>query len=59
MKEIPKDISNEIYKAVNRLEISTEIIKSIVDYFDINEKELTPSERMLLRRSKEFLGIEQ
>ena len=55
MKEIPKEISNELYKALTRLEVSTDIIKSIVNYFDIGE--LTPSEQLLLDRSKEFLGV--
>ena len=57
MEKLPKNIANELYKALNRLEISTDIIKSIVDYYDIPEKELTEGERCLLKRSKEFLGV--
>ena len=56
-QKLPKEIANEIRRAVSRLEISTEIIKSIVEYYDVNEKDLTDSERMLLHRAKEFLGI--
>ena len=57
MEKLPKNIANELYKALNRLEISTDIIKSIVDYYDIPEKELTEGGRCLLKRSKEFLGV--
>tara|TARA_Y100000310_G_C20345734_1_gene651934 strand:+ start:408 stop:584 length:177 start_codon:yes stop_codon:yes gene_type:complete len=56
-KRVPKDIANEIYKAVTKLEVANELIKSWVEYYDI--KELTESERLLLGRSKEFLGIKQ
>ena len=56
-QKVPDDIANELYKALNRLEISTDIIKSYVNYCDVNEKELTESERIHLHRCKEFLGI--
>ena len=56
-RKIPDEITNELYKALNRLEIATDIIKSYVEYCDVNEKELTEGERCLLRRSKEFLGV--
>ena len=56
-KKLPKEIANELWKAVNKLEIANDIIKSYVDYCDINEKELTDSERMHLHRCKEFLGV--
>ena len=56
-KKLPKDIANEIRRMADRLEISNDIIKSVVDYFDI--KELTPSEQLLLDRSKEFLGVKK
>ena len=56
-QKVPNDIANELYKALTRLEVSTDIIKSYVDYCDVNEKELTESERLYLHRCKEFLGI--
>ena len=58
-KKVPEEIANELWKAVNRLEVADDIIKSYVDYCDINEKELTESERIYLHRCKEFLGIKQ
>ena len=58
-KKIPEEIANELWKAVNRLEVADDIIKSYVDYCDVNEKELTESERIYLHRCKEFLGIKQ
>ena len=33
------------------------VSKSHVDYCDINEEELTESQRIYLRRCKEFLGV--
>ena len=56
MKKVPEEIANELWKALTRLEIATDIIKAIVVYLDIPEDELTEGERCLLRRSKEFLG---
>tara|TARA_R100001530_G_scaffold37002_1_gene28710 strand:- start:409 stop:588 length:180 start_codon:yes stop_codon:yes gene_type:complete len=56
-QKIPDEIANELYKALNRLEIATDIIKSYLEYCDINEKELTESERIYLHRCKEFLGV--
>ena len=56
MKKIPEELANELWKAINRLETATDIIKAIVGYLDIPEDELTEGERCLLRRSKEFLG---
>ena len=56
-QKVPEELANELWKAVNKLEIANDIIKSYVDYCDINEKELTDSERMYLHRCKEFLGI--
>ena len=55
-QKLPKDIANELWKALNRLEIATDIIKAIVGYLDIPEDELTEGERCLKKRSKEFLG---
>ena len=56
-KKVPEEIANELWKAVNRLEVADDIIKSYVDYCDVNEKELTESERIYLHRCKEFLGV--
>ena len=56
-KKVPKEIANELWKAINKLEVADDIIKSYVDYCDINEKELTESERIYLHRCKEFLGV--
>ena len=57
MEELSKDIGNELRRVCNRLEISTDICKSIVDYYDVSEKELTEGERCLLIRAKEFIGV--
>tara|TARA_Y100000310_G_scaffold139244_1_gene138538 strand:- start:153 stop:332 length:180 start_codon:yes stop_codon:yes gene_type:complete len=57
-RKIPDEITNQLYKALNKLEISNDIIQSLVDYYDIPENELTEGERCLLKRSKEYLGIE-
>ena len=57
MKKMPEEIANELWKAVNKLETANDIIKSYVDYCDVNEKELTESERIFLHRCKEFLGV--
>ena len=54
-----EEIGKEIKKALDRLEIATDIIKSYVDYCDVNEKELTESQRIYLHRCKEFLGEKQ
>ena len=51
------EIGKEIKKSLDRLEIGTDIIKSYVEYCDVNEKELTEGERCLKIRSKEFLGV--
>tara|TARA_R100001530_G_C4179950_1_gene119131 strand:- start:18 stop:200 length:183 start_codon:yes stop_codon:yes gene_type:complete len=55
-KKVPEEIANELWKALTRLEVATDIIKAIIGYLDIPEDELTEGERCLLRRSKEFLG---
>ena len=47
------EIGKEIKKALDRLEIATDIIKSWVDYMN---SYLSPSEKLLVERSKEFLG---
>ena len=51
-----EEIGKEIKKALDRLEVATDIIKSHIDYCDVNEKELTESQRIYLNRCKEFLG---
>ena len=56
MKKIPEELANELWRALNRLEIATDIIKAVVGYLDIPEDELTEGERCLFKRSKEFLG---
>ena len=55
-KKVPEEIATELWKAVNRLEIATDIIKALDGYLDIPEDELTEGERCLKRRSREFLG---
>ena len=57
MEKLSKDIGNELRRVCNRLEIANDIVKSIVNYLDIPEEELTEGERCLLNRSKEFLGV--
>ena len=52
-----EEIGKEIKKALSRLEIATDICKSVIDYFDVSERELTEGERCLLRRAKEFIGV--
>ena len=55
-QKVPDEIANELWKALNKLEIATDIIKAVDGYIDIPEDELTEGERCLKRRSKEFLG---
>ena len=55
-KKVPEEIADELWKALNRLEYATEIIKSLDIYLDIPEDELTEGERCLKKRSQEFLG---
>ena len=51
-----EEIGKEIKKALDRLEIATDIIKSVDGYLDIPDDELTEGERCLKKRSQEFLG---
>ena len=51
-----QEIGKAIEKALDRLEIATDIIKAVDEYLDIPEDELTEGERCLKKRSKEFLG---
>ena len=55
-KKIPEEIANELWKALTKLEVATDIIKAVDGYLDISDDELTEGERCLLRRSREFLG---
>ena len=56
MKKVPEEIANELWKALTKLEVATDIIEAVDGYLDIPEDELTEGERCLKRRSKEFLG---
>ena len=47
------EISKEIKKAINRLEIATDIIKSWVIYMNSH---LSETEKLLVSKTKEFLG---
>ena len=50
------EIGREIKKALDRLEIATDIIKAVDGYLDIPDDELTEGERCLKKRAREFLG---
>ena len=52
-KKIPKEIANELWKAVNRLEVATDLLKMWVEYMD---SDLSEAESILVKRSKVFLG---
>jgi|TARA_Y100000310_G_C20508886_1_gene727819 hypothetical protein len=51
--KIPDEIASELYKALNRLEIATELIKAWVGYMNTD---LSETEKLLVKKSKEFLG---
>ena len=53
MKKVPEEIANELWKALNNLEVATEIIKAWVGYMNSH---LSDTEKLLVRKSKEFLG---
>ena len=53
MRKMSEESANELWKAINRLETATDIIKSWVTYMNSH---LSPSEKLLVERSKEFLG---
>ena len=46
-------ISNQLLKALERLELATEILKMWVEYMD---SDLSEAEKILVARSKKFLG---
>ena len=52
-KKVPTDIANELYKAINRLEYATELIKMWVEYMD---SDLSEAEKILIKKCKQFLG---
>tara|TARA_R100000742_G_C4198128_1_gene28080 strand:+ start:90 stop:263 length:174 start_codon:yes stop_codon:yes gene_type:complete len=51
--EVSKEIANELYRALSRLEYATELLKMWVEYMD---SDLTEAEEILVNRCKEFLG---
>ena len=53
MKKVPEEIANELWKALIKLEVATEIIKAWVGYMNSH---LSDTEKLLVRKSKEFLG---
>ena len=50
------EISKEIKKAIDRLEYSTELLNMWVEYMD---SDLSEAEKILVTKSKEFLGEKQ
>ena len=52
-KKIPEELTNELWKAINRLEYATELLKMWVEYMD---SDLSEAEQILVNKSKEFLG---
>ena len=46
-------ISNQLLKALERLELATEILKMWVEYMD---SDLSEAEKILVARSNRFLG---
>jgi len=53
MSKKPDDISRQLLKALDRLEYATELLKMWVGYMNTD---LSDTERMLVDKSKEFLG---
>jgi len=53
MSKKSDDISRQLLKALDRLEYSTELLKMWVGYMNTD---LSDTERMLVDKSKEFLG---
>jgi hypothetical protein len=51
--EVSKEIANELYRALSRLEYATELLKMWVEYMD---SDLTEAEEILVNRCKKFLG---
>ena len=53
MSKKPDDISRQLLKALDRLEYATELLKMWVGYMNTD---LSDTEKMLVDKSKEFLG---
>ena len=53
MNKDTRNISNQLLKALERLELATEILKMWVEYMD---SDLREAEKILVARSKKFLG---
>ena len=53
MSKDTKNISSQLFKALERLELATEILKMWVEYMD---SDLSEAEKILVARSKKFLG---
>ena len=53
MTKDTKEISNQLLKALERLEFATELLKMWVEYMD---SDLSEAEKILVARSKKFLG---
>ena len=52
-KKIPDEIANELWRAIYRLEIATNLLKMWVEYMD---SDLSEAEQILVEKSKKFLG---
>lgn len=52
-QKLPKDIASELYKAINRLEYATELLKMWTQYMD---SDLSEAEKILVKKTKHFLG---
>jgi len=53
MTKDTKEISNQLLKALERLEFATELLKMWVEYMD---SDLSEAEKILVARSNKFLG---
>ena len=53
MSNDTKNISSQLLKALERLELATEILKMWVEYMD---SDLSEAEKILVARSNRFLG---
>ena len=53
MRKMSEESANELWKALTKLEVATEIIKAWVGYMNSH---LSDTEKLLVRKSKEFLG---
>jgi len=53
MTKDTKEISNQLLKALERLEFATELLKMWVEYMD---SDLSEAEKILVARSNRFLG---